>query len=84
MSSQSSAVEVKVSAAAVLAEACLDLPGFFASAEACFALPGFSLASAASIVMALSLLLASSASLEEPASDAHSVMERAKILRSSP
>ena len=53
-------------------------------AEACFALPGFSLASAASIVRTLSLSLASSASLEESAPDAHSVMERTKILRSSP
>ena len=69
-SSQLYAVVANVSVAAILA-------------EACFALPGF-LASAASIVTTLSSSLASSASLEESTSDAQSVMERAKILRSSP
>ena len=68
---QSSEMVDNVSAAAV-------------SAEAYFASPGFSLASTASIVMTLLSLLASSASLEESASDSHSVMERAKILRSLP
>ena len=47
-SSQLSAMVVNVSAAAVSAEACFALPGFFVSAavvsaEASFALPGFSL-----------------------------------------
>ena len=69
--SQSSAMVTNVSAAAV-------------SAEACFALPGFALTSAASIVTTLLPSLASSASLEESASDANSVMDRSKILRSSP
>ena len=69
-SSQLYAVVANVSVAAILA-------------EACFALPGF-LASAASIVMTLSSLLASSASLKDSVSDAYSVMERAKIFRSSP
>ena len=81
-------MEANISAAAVLAEACFALPGFFVSAaavlaEAGFALPGF-FASAASIVTTLSLSLALSALLEGSASDAHSVMEQAKIFRSSP
>ena len=54
------------------------------SEESCFALPGFALDSAASIVTTLSSSLASYALLEESASDAHSVMERSKILRSLP
>ena len=70
-SSQSSAMMANVSAAAV-------------SAEAYFASPGFTLASAASIVTTLSSSLVLSAYLEVSASDAHSVIERAKILRSSP
>ena len=70
-SSQSSAMVANVSAAAV-------------SAEACFALPGFTFASSSSIVTTLLLSLTSSASLVESASNAHSVMERAKILRSLP
>ena len=53
------------------------------SAKACFALTRF-LASAASIMAMLSYSLDSSALLKESASDAHSVMERAKIFRSSP
>ena len=68
---QSSVMVANISAEAVLV-------------EDYFALSGFALASAASIVTVLSLLLAASASLEESASNAHSVMERAKILRSSP
>ena len=70
-SSQLPAMVANVSAAAVLV-------------EACFALPGFALAFAVSIVTTLLSLLASSALLEESASDTHSVMERSKILRSSP
>ena len=68
-SSQSSAMVVNILVAAV-------------STEACFALHGF-LASAASIVTTLSSSLALSSLLEESAFDAHSVMERAKIFRSS-
>ena len=70
-SSQSSAMVANVSATAVFL-------------EACFALPGFTLASTASIVTTLSSPLASSALLEESASGAHYMMERAKILRRSP
>ena len=70
-SSKSSAMVANVSALAVLV-------------EACFALPGFSLDSAASIVMTISLSLASSSSPKESASDTHSVIERVNILRSSP
>ena len=66
---QSSLMVANVLAAAVLAEALFDLPGF--------------LASAASIVTKLSLPLSLSSLLEESAFDAHSVMERAKIFRSS-
>ena len=69
-SSQSSAMVANVLAVAVLAETCFALPGFVASA--------------ASTVTTLSSPLASSASLEESASETHSVMERAKIFRSSP
>ena len=53
------------------------------SAEACFALPDFALASAASIAITILLSLTSFSLLEESAFDAHSVMERAKIFRSS-
>ena len=53
------------------------------SAEACFAIPVV-LASTASIVTTILSSLASLALLEESASDAHSVMERAKIFRSLP
>ena len=53
-------------------------------AEACFALPDFALASAASIAMTILLSLTSFSLLEESASDAHSVMYQAKILKSSP
>ena len=53
-------------------------------AAACFALPGFAFASSASMVMTLSSSLASSTSLVVSSSFANSVMEQAKILRSSP
>ena len=86
--SQLSTMEANVSAAAVSAEACFALPEFFVSgaailAEAGFALP-FLFASAALIFTTQSSSLASLALLEESASDAHSVMEQAKIFRSSP
>ena len=90
MSSQLTEKEANVSAAAVLAEACLAFPGFFASAAGvlaeAFYFPAFltSEASSASTVTMLSSSLSSSASLGGAASKAHSVIEQAKIFKSSP
>ena len=86
--SQLSAMVANVLEAAVLAEACFALPGFFVSAaavsaEACFALPGF-FSSAASIVTTLLSSLDSLASLEGSASNDHSMMDQDKTFRSLP
>ena len=87
---QLTAKEANVSAAAVSAEACLAFPGFLASvagvsAEA-FGFPDFlpSEDSVASTVTTLSPSLASSASLGGAVSEAHLVIDHAKIFRSSP
>ena len=84
------AKESNVSAADVSAEACLAFPSFLASvagvlAEA-FGFPNFlpSELSVASTVTTLSSSLALLASLGGAVSEAHSVIDRVKIFRSSP